>query len=92
MKKTLVGVYGQDWSKRALAKAIKIGKKFEAEITFVSVFHPAPTSSTYESSHKALENAKDSLEHERAKYKFVSTAGANPPKAIMGVMKEKSLI
>ena len=82
MKKILVGVDGSEYSKRALAEAIKIGKKFEAEITVVNVFHPAPTPSAHEFSHRILEDAKVVLEDEKVKYKLVSVTGTNPSKVI----------
>ena len=82
MEKILVGVDGSEYSKRALAEAIKIGKKFEAEITVVSVFHPAPTPSAHEFSHRILEDAQVVLEDEKVKYKLVSVTGTNPSKVI----------
>ena len=82
MEKILVGVDGSENSKRALIEAIKIGKKFEAEITAVNVFHPAPTPSAHEFSHKVLEEAKAVLEDEKMKYKLASVTNTNPSKAI----------
>ncbi len=83
MEKILVGVDGSEYSKRALEEAIRIGKKFEAEITVVSVFHPAPTPSAHEFSHRVLEDAKVVLEDEKVKYKLVSVTSTNPSKVIM---------
>ncbi|MEM2968999.1 MAG: universal stress protein [Candidatus Bathyarchaeia archaeon] len=82
MEKILVGVDGSEHSKRALAEAIKIAKKFEAEVTVVNVFHPAPTPSAHEFSHKILEDAKTVLEDEKVKYELASVTGTNPSKVI----------
>ena len=88
MKKILVGVDGSEYSKRALAEAIKIGRKFEAEITVVSVFHPAPTPSAHEFSHRILEDAKAVLEYEKVKYKLVSVTSTNPSKVITDMARD----
>ena len=82
MKKILVGVDGSEHSKKALAEAIDIAKKFEAEITVVNIFYPAPTPSAHEFSRKILENAKVFLEDEKVKYKLVSVTSTNPSKVI----------
>lgn len=82
MEKILVGVDGSEYSKKALAEAIKISKKFGAQVTVVNVFHPAPTPSAHEFSHKILEDAKIVLEDEKVKYELVSVTGANPSKVI----------
>lgn len=82
MDKILVGVDGSEHSKKALAEAIKIGKKFEAEITVVNVFYPTPTPSAHEFSHKILEEAKTVLEDEKVKYELASVTGTNPSKVI----------
>ena len=88
MQKILVGVDGSEPSKRALAEAIKIGKKFEAEITVVSVFSPAPTPSAHEFSHGILEDAKVVLEDEKVKYKLVSVTSTDPSKAINDMARD----
>jgi nucleotide-binding universal stress UspA family protein len=88
LEKILVGVDGSEYSKRALAEAIKIGKKFEAEITVVSVFHPAPTPSAHEFSHRILEDAKVVLEDEKVKYKLVSVTDTNPSKVIIDMARD----
>jgi nucleotide-binding universal stress UspA family protein len=88
MEKILVGIDGSEHSKRALAEAIKIAKKFEAEITVVNVFYPAPTPSAHEFSHKILENAKVVLEDEKVKYKLVSVTGTNPSKVITDMARD----
>lgn len=88
MKKILVGIDGSEHSRRALAEAIKIAKKFEAEITVVNVFYPAPTPSAHEFSHKILEDAKVVLEHEKAKYKLISVTDTNPSKVIINMARE----
>ena len=88
MEKILVGIDGSDHSKRALAEAIKIGKKFESEITVVNVFHPAPTPSAHEFSHRILEDAKVVLEDEKVKYKLVSVTGTNPSKVITDMARD----
>jgi nucleotide-binding universal stress UspA family protein len=88
MEKILVGIDGSEHSKRALAEAIKIAKKFEAEITVVNVFHPAPTPSAHEFSHRILENAKVVLEDEKVKYKLVSVTGTNPSKVITDMARD----
>ncbi|MBT0159521.1 universal stress protein [Candidatus Bathyarchaeota archaeon A05DMB-2] len=82
MEKILVGIDGSEHSKKALTEAIKIAKKFEAEVTVVNVFHPAPTPSAHEFSHKILEEAKTVLEDEKVKYKLASVTGTNPSKVI----------
>ena len=88
MEKILVGVDGSEYSKRALAEAIKIGKKFEAEITVVSVFYPAPTPSAHEFSHRVLEDAKVVLEDEKVKYKLISVTDTNPSKVIIEMARD----
>ncbi|MBS7631301.1 universal stress protein [Candidatus Bathyarchaeota archaeon] len=88
MEKILVGLDGSENSKRALAEAIKIGKKFEAEITVVNVFYPSPTPSTHNFSHKILEDAKAVLEDEKVKYKLVSIIGTDPSKVIIDMVKD----
>ncbi len=88
MEKILVGVDGSEHSKRALAEAIKIGKKFEAEITVVNVFYPAPTPSAHEFSHEILETAKVVLEDEKVKYKLVSVTDTNPSKVIIDMARD----
>jgi nucleotide-binding universal stress UspA family protein len=82
LEKILVGVDGSEHSKKALVEAIKIAKKFDAEITVVSVFYPAPTPSGYDFSHEILEDAKVVLESEKVKYRLVSVTDTNPSKAI----------
>ncbi|MEM4244463.1 MAG: universal stress protein, partial [Candidatus Bathyarchaeia archaeon] len=82
LEKILVGIDGSEYSKKALAEAIKIAKKFEAEVTVVNVFHPAPTPSAHEFSHKILEDAKTVLEDEKVKYELASVTGTNPSKVI----------
>jgi nucleotide-binding universal stress UspA family protein len=88
LERILVGVDGSEHSKRALAEAIKIGKKFEAEITVVNVFYPAPTPSAHEFSHEILEDAKIVLEDEKVKYKLVSVTGTNPSKVITDMARD----
>ena len=88
MEKMLVGVDGSEHSKRALAEAIKIGKKFEAEITVVNVFYPTPTPPAHEFSHKILEDAKVTLEKEKVKYKLVSVTSTNPSNAITDMARD----
>jgi nucleotide-binding universal stress UspA family protein len=88
MEKILVGIDGSEHSKRALAEAIKIGKKFEAEITVVNVFYPAPTPSAHEFSHKILEDAKVILEDEKVRYKLVSVTDTNPSKVITDMARD----
>jgi nucleotide-binding universal stress UspA family protein len=82
LEKILVGVDGSEHSKKALVEAIKIAKKFDAEITVVSVFYPAPTPSGHDFSHEILEDAKVVLESEKVKYRLVSVTDTNPSKAI----------
>ena len=88
MEKILVGVDGSEHSKKALTEAIKIAKKFEAEITVVNVFYPAPTPSAHEFSHKILEDAKVILEDEKVKYKLISVTGTNPSKVITDMARD----
>ena len=88
MQKILIGVDGSEHSKEALAEAIKIAKKFEAEITVINVFYPAPTPSAHEFSHKILEDAKAVLEYEKVKYKLVSVTSTNPAKVITDMARD----
>jgi nucleotide-binding universal stress UspA family protein len=88
LEKILVGIDGSEHSKRALAEAIKIAKKFEAEITVVNVFYPTPTPPAHEFSHKILEDAKIVLEDEKVKYKLVSVIGTNPSKVITDMARD----
>ena len=88
MQKILIGVDGSEHSKKALAEAIKIAKKFEAEITVINVFYPVPTPSAHEFSHKILEDAKAVLEYEKVKYKLVSVTSTNPSKAITDMARD----
>ena len=88
MQKILVGVDGSEHSKRALAEAIRIGRKFEAEITVVNVFYPTPTPPTHEFSHKILEDAKVVLEDEKVKYKLISVTDTNPSKVIIDLARD----
>ena len=88
MQKILVGVDGSEHSKRALAEAIRIGRKFEAEITVVNVFYPTPTPSPHEFSHKILEDAKTVLENEKVKYELVSVTDTNPSKVIIDMARD----
>ena len=85
----MVGVDGSEYSKRALAEAIKIGKKFEAEITVVNVFYPAATHSAHDFSHEILETAKAVLEDEKVKYKLASVIGTDPSKVIVDMAKDE---
>ena len=89
MQKILVGVDGSEHSKRALAEAIRIGKKFEAEITVVNVFYPTPTPPAHEFSHKILEDAKVILENEKVKYELVSVTDTNPSKVIIEMARDR---
>ena len=89
MQKILVGVDGSEHSKRALAEAIRIGKKFEAEITVVNVFYPTPTPPVHEFSHKILEDAKIILENEKVKYELVSVTDTNPSKVIIEMARDR---
>ncbi len=89
MEKILVGVDGSEHSKRALAEAIKIAKKFESEITVVNVFYPTPTPPAHEFSHKILEDAKVILENEKVKYELVSVTDTNPSKVIIDMARER---
>jgi nucleotide-binding universal stress UspA family protein len=89
LEKILVGVDGSEHSKRALAEAIKFGKKFEAEITVVNVFYPAPTPSAHDFSHEILENTKVVLEDEKVKYKLVSVIGTDPSNVIVDMAKDE---
>ena len=88
MEKILVGIDGSEHSKRALAEAIKIGKKFEAEITVVNVFYPTPTPPAHEFSHRLLDEAKVVLEDEKVKYDLVSVTGTNPSKVITDMARD----
>ena len=88
MQKILIGVDGSEHSKKALAEAIKIAEKFEAEITVVNVFYPAPTPSAHEFSHRILEDAKAVLEYEKVKYKLVSVTNTNPSKVITDMARD----
>jgi len=88
LQKILVGVDGSEHSKRALAEAIRIGKKFEAEITIVNVFYPTPTPPAHEFSHKILEDAKIILENEKVKYELVSVTDTNPSKVIIDMTRD----
>ncbi len=88
LEKILVGVDGSEFSDRALIEAIKLAKKFEAEITVVNVFYPTPTPPVHEASHKILEDAKIVLENEKAKYKLVSVTDTNPSKAIVNMARD----
>lgn len=83
MEKILVGIDGSEYSKKALKEAIKLAKKFESALTVVNVFHPAPTPSAHEFSHKILEEAKEVLESEKVTYELVSITGTDPAKAII---------
>jgi len=89
LEKILVGIDGSEHSKRALAEAIKIGKKFEAEITVVNVFYPTPTPPAHEFSHRILEDAKVVLENEKVKYKLVSVTDTNPSKVIIDMARDR---
>ena len=71
-----------------MAEAIKIAKKFEAEITVVNVFYPAPTPSTHDFSHRILEDAKVALEDEKVKYKLISVTDTNPSKVIIDMARD----
>jgi len=75
----LVGVDGSEYSKKALTEAIKIAKKFTAEITVVNVFHE-PTGQ--ELSEKILGKVKVILKDGQVKYKLVSVLNPNTPKVI----------
>ena len=88
MQKILIGVDGSEHSKKALAEAIRIGRKFEAEITVVNVFYPTPTPPAHEFSHKILEDAKVVLEDEKAKYKLVSVTDTSPSKVIIDMARD----
>ena len=88
MQKILIGVDGSEHSKKALAEAIKIAEKFEAEITVVNVFYPAPTPSAHDFSHRILEDAKAVLEYEKVKYKLISVTSANPSKVITDMARD----
>jgi len=88
LQNILVGVDGSEHSKKALAEAIKIAEKFEAEITVVSIFYPAPTPSTHEFSHRTLEDAKAVLEYEKVKYKLVSVTDTNPSRVVIDMARE----
>ncbi len=89
MEKILVGVDGSEHSKRALAEAIMLGKKFEAEITVVNVFYPTPTPPAHEYSHKVLDDAKVILENEKVKYELVSVTDTNPSKVIIDMARDR---
>jgi len=88
LQNILVGVDGSEHSKKALAEAIKIAEKFEAEITVVSIFYPAPTPSAHEFSHRILEDAKAVLEYEKVKYKLVSVTDTNPSRVVIDMARE----
>jgi len=88
LQKILIGVDGSEHSKKALAEAIKIAEKFEAEIAVVNVFYPASTPSAHEFSHRILEDAKAALEYEKVKYKLVSVTNANPSKVITDMARD----
>src|SRR5512136_2143677 len=88
MEKILVGVDGSEHSKRALAEAIRIAKKFESEITVVNVFYPTPTPPAHEFSHKVLDDAKIVLENEKVKYELVSATDTNPSKVIVKMARD----
>jgi nucleotide-binding universal stress UspA family protein len=85
LERILVGVDGSENSKRALAEAIKIAKKFSAEITVVNVFYPAPTPSAHDFSHEILEDARVVLEGEKVEHKLVSVTDTNPSKVIINM-------
>lgn len=87
MEKILVGVDGSEHSKRALAEAIKIGKKFGAEITVVNVY--TDPLAGHELSHKILETAKANLDDEGVKYKLVSVLSPDASKVIMAKAKDE---
>ena len=85
----MVGVDGSEPSKRALGEAIKIAKKFEAEISVVNVFYPAPTPSAHDYSHEILEDAKAVLEDEKVKHKLVSVTDKNPSNVIINMARDE---
>ena len=84
-----MGIDGSEHSKRALAEAIKIAKKFEAEITVVNVFYPTPTPPAHEFSHKILEDAKTVLENEKVKYELISVTDKNPSNVIINMARDR---
>ena len=83
----MVGVDGSEYSKKALAEAIKIAKKFAAEITVVNVCHE-PTG--HELSQRILEKAKVILEDGEVKYKLVSVLNSNTPKIITDMAENEN--
>lgn len=83
----MVGVDGSEYSKRALAEAIKIGKKFEAEITVVNVY--TDPLAGHELSHEILETTKAALQDAGVKHKLVSVLSPNASKAIMEKAKDE---
>ena len=87
MKKILVGVDGSEHSNRALAEAIKIAKKFEAEITVVNVY--TDPLAGHELSHKILETAKANLDDGGVRYKLVSVLSPDASKTITEKAKDE---
>lgn len=83
-----MGVDGSEYANRALTEAVKIAKKFEAEITVVNVFYPTPTPSAHDFSHRVLEDAKVILEEQQVKYKLLSVTDTNPSKVIIDMARD----
>ena len=87
-KKILVGFDGSENSKRALAEAIDIGKRFSAEITVANVFH---TPTGQELSEHILKKAEVMLEDAEVKFKLVSILNSDTPKALVELAKKEQI-
>lgn len=86
MKKMLVGFDGSENSKRALAEAIEIAKRFLAEITAVNVYHiPAG----HDLSQRVLEKARVMLEDGEVKFQLVSVLNPDTSRAITEMAKNE---
>ncbi len=86
MKKILVGFDGSEYAKKALIEAIKIAKRFSAEVTVVNVYH-VPTGE--ELSQRILEKARVILENGDVMFRLVSVLSTNTPKVITDMAKHE---
>jgi len=88
MKKILVGFDGSEYSKKALIAAIKIARKFSADITIVNVYNN-PTG--HDLSQRVLEKAQVISEDGEVKFELVSVLNPNTAKIIIETARKEKV-
>lgn len=83
--KILVGIDGSDHSKKALARAIDIAKRFSGSVRVITVYKQGMDGKA----EKLIEEAKQHLKDKKIEYSASSILGSNPARALENIAKHE---